>query len=143
EAQRDLGRFQGGREDELLAWLARILFNNLANVGRSFRATQMRALGREVSLDDPDRARQAHDLTRETPAPSDRPVSREELLGLEDALARLPERYRQAIRLRVEEGLTFEQVGEALGCSAEAARKLWVRAVDLLHKAMGPPHEPA
>jgi RNA polymerase sigma-70 factor (ECF subfamily) len=142
EAQRDFGQFHGGREDELLAWLSRILVNNLANVSRSFRDTQRRALGREVPLHDLNRAPQARDVSLETPSPSDKAVAHEELAALERALSRLSERNREAIRLRLEERLTFEQVGDALGCSADAARKLWARAVDLLQKEMGPPHEP-
>jgi RNA polymerase sigma-70 factor (ECF subfamily) len=141
EAQRDFGRFQGGCEDELLAWLSRVLVNNLANVSRSFRDTQRRELGREVPLHPPNTAQQANDVSLETPSPGDKAVAREELAVLERALSRLSERYRQAIRLRLEERLTFEQVGDTLGCSADAARKLWARAVDQLRKEMGPPHE--
>src|SRR5262249_7443769 len=50
EAQRDFGQFQGSRKEEVVAWLSRILLNNLANVSRHFRGTAMRALQREVSL---------------------------------------------------------------------------------------------
>jgi RNA polymerase sigma factor (sigma-70 family) len=48
------------------------------------------------------------------------------------ALQRLPERSRQAIILRLWNKLTFAQVGEQLGCSEVAARKLFQRAAEEL-----------
>src|SRR5262249_28239413 len=51
EAQRDFGRFHGTTEADVLAWLRRILLNNIANVRQHYRATQKRELSREVSLD--------------------------------------------------------------------------------------------
>src|SRR5689334_5788737 len=39
EAQRDFAQFHGHTEDELRAWLARVLLNNLANITRQYRAT--------------------------------------------------------------------------------------------------------
>src|SRR5436190_23322173 len=48
KAQRHFGRFQGDSEVELLAWLRRLLLNNLANFARQYRDTNKRRLGREV-----------------------------------------------------------------------------------------------
>ncbi len=42
EAQRDFAQFHGNREEELLAWLDRILANNIANESRRYRGTDMR-----------------------------------------------------------------------------------------------------
>src|SRR4051794_37421346 len=39
EAQRDFPRFHGDSEAELLAWLRRLLLNNVANFTRSYRGT--------------------------------------------------------------------------------------------------------
>jgi DNA-directed RNA polymerase specialized sigma24 family protein len=44
-------------------------------------------------------------------------------------LGRLPPHYRRVIELRVWEGLAFEDIGRALGLSANAAEKLYARAV--------------
>ena len=41
----------------------------------------------------------------------------------------LASRNEQAIRLRSDLGLSFAEMGVALSCSANAARKLWARAV--------------
>src|SRR5262245_29910755 len=51
EAQRDFARFQGTSEAELLAWLRRLLLNNVANFTRRYRETAKRQTGREVPLE--------------------------------------------------------------------------------------------
>src|SRR5215467_12834077 len=53
EAQRDFARFDGTSEAELLAWLRRILVNNLGNFSRRYHGTHRRALDREVELRQP------------------------------------------------------------------------------------------
>jgi RNA polymerase sigma factor (sigma-70 family) len=48
---------------------------------------------------------------------------------LNAAVAELSEQARNLIRLRNVERRSFAEVGSMLGCSADAARKRWVRAV--------------
>jgi RNA polymerase sigma factor (sigma-70 family) len=61
---------------------------------------------------------------------------REETAELEAAIGRLPDDYRQAIRLRSIQRLSFAEVGQRLGRSAKASRKLWVRAIARLQKEL-------
>jgi RNA polymerase sigma-70 factor (ECF subfamily) len=138
EAKRHFARFRGTSNDELLAWLCRIQRNNLLNLTRNYRAARRRAVAREVAF--PGSAAQAG-LACETPSPSERVSAGEEAAALTASLARLPERYQQVLRYRHEHGMTFSQIGAALGCTAEAARKLWARAVDRLQREL-PPHDP-
>ncbi len=49
-AYRDIEAFQGRSRGELLAWLRRILRNNLADQRRQYRGTQKRRIGRELPL---------------------------------------------------------------------------------------------
>src|SRR5262245_9801346 len=42
EAHRDFNQFRGADEAELLAWLRRLLLNNVANFGRRYRGTEKR-----------------------------------------------------------------------------------------------------
>jgi RNA polymerase sigma-70 factor (ECF subfamily) len=56
-------------------------------------------------------------------------VERERAEAVRRALGRLPEEYRRVIRLRYEEGRSFEDIGGVLGCTPNAAGKLWRRAV--------------
>src|SRR5581483_9500690 len=41
-------RFVGTRQDEVLAWLRRVLLNHLANVREHYQSTRKRQVGREV-----------------------------------------------------------------------------------------------
>ncbi len=53
---------------------------------------------------------------------------------LRAALERLPERMRQAVLWRQQKGYSFDEIGDQLGCSNVAARRLWLRALDQLHR---------
>jgi RNA polymerase sigma-70 factor (ECF subfamily) len=81
------------------------------------------------------------DIVGSTPPPEAELIAREERAVLEEAIARLSEDYRRVILLRHKEGLSFAAVGQALGRSADAARKLWARAVEALQELMER-HEP-
>lgn len=140
EAQRDFPAFQGRSEADLLAWLRRILLHNLANATRHFRATGKRQLGREVALDDAPLHELVNGITSHH-SPSSEAVAREQDEALRRAVERLPEGYRRVIRWRSYERLSFADIGQRLGRSAEAARKLWARAVEELKQALEPPLE--
>lgn len=132
QAQRHFEGFRGRTQPELLAWLRRILECQLSNARRRHHGTQMRDATRELPLDalSTDEARSA--LTGTGPSPSHHALRLESLMLLEQALARLPAHYRQVIALRHQDGRAFEEIGRALGCSTEAARKLWNRAIHQL-----------
>ena len=54
-----------------------------------------------------------------------------------EALLRLPEHYQEVVAWHQRERLTFEEIGRRRGISAEAARKLWMRALGRLRKELG------
>ena len=60
---------------------------------------------------------------------------------LERAMVQLPEHYREALRLRHQESCTFAEIGRRTGRSAEAARKVWARAVEQLKQVIKPSHD--
>ncbi len=134
EAHRHFGRFRGRTRPELLTWLRRILECRLANTRRWHQQTGKRA-GREVGLDAfgvPD----GRGLACTEPSPSGHAIGNELAEALERALAHLPETRRQAVLLRHREGCSFEEIGGRIGCSPEAARKLWNRAIHQLRNAL-------
>jgi len=140
EAQRDFGQFRGGTEDELLAWLRRLLLNNLANFARQYRGTRKRAVNREVRLSGPDsQGASGGNIAGAEPTPSSAFQRDEEYEALQGALVRLPDEYRQVISWRYEEDLSFDEIGVRLGRTANAARKLWLRAVERLEREMEGP----
>jgi RNA polymerase sigma-70 factor, ECF subfamily len=138
DAQRDFGRFQGGSEKELLAWLRQILLHNLAHFHRSYRATAKRDAQREVPLPGPAPTSEGGaDIAGRTPTPSQEAVAREEAESVRQALERLPEECREVLALRHKEQLTFEEIGRRMGRSTSGARALWLRAVELLDGELG------
>ena len=138
EAQRDFERFQGTSAEELRAWLRRVLLNNVANFTRQFRQRAKRDVGREVSLE---AGGSSHErgvgLAAGTLSPSEEALAQEQAQALARAIERLPPDYRQVLALRHEEQLTFEQIGQKMQRTANAARMLWLRAVERLQKEMG------
>jgi RNA polymerase sigma-70 factor (ECF subfamily) len=135
EAQRDFGRFRGSSADELRAWLRQVLVNNVGAFTRQFRATGKRAVAREVALaGDTSMGGLAGGLTGPTLSPSALAIEHEEALSLRRALERLPEEHRKVVVLRFEGGLSFEDIGNLTDRSADAARKLWWRAMERLRQ---------
>jgi len=140
EAQKDLVNFRGKSEAELMAWLRRVLLNNLANFRRQFRTNGKRDVSREVPMQGGDSSvPSVGELATSDLSPSGAARAHEEAAAVEAALARLPEDYRQAIVLRHQQGLSFAEIGAALGRSPEAVRKLWARAIEALQEQLGPP----
>jgi RNA polymerase sigma-70 factor (ECF subfamily) len=140
EAQRDFGRFVGESEDELLAWLRQMLVHNLLNFTRRYRTTQKRKLGREIVLPTSNSSSvPVPSPCAAGPSPSAEAVKHEHAERLEQAMARLPEDYRRVILLRYQDEQTFEEIGRVMNRSANAARKLWLRAVERLQDEMDAP----
>ena len=100
----------------------------------AFCGTGKRQTGREVQLD-------AADSKFDGPlavlddghsTPSAHVVGEEDATRLLAALNLLPEEHRQVVWLRNWEGLSFDEVGHRTGRTAEAARKVFFRAVQRL-----------
>lgn len=137
EAHQGFRHFQGQSPEEVQAWLRRALLNNVLDATRHFRQVERRAVGREVSVASDDWAQaEAHALIDPGPSPSWLAVVAEERQALWTALDELPTHYRAAIELRNLRFLTYEQMASELGLSADAARKLWGRAIVALAKRL-------
>jgi RNA polymerase sigma-70 factor (ECF subfamily) len=75
-------------------------------------------------------------------SPSRELMRQEQAHALLAAIAGLPEHYRQVVVWHHREGATFEEIADRLETTAEAARKVWVRALVRLRDALGPSHDP-
>jgi RNA polymerase sigma-70 factor (ECF subfamily) len=134
KAQQEFHRFDGATESQLLAWLRAILLNHAANCARRF-ATDMRAVGREVALDaNNSREAWANCASAPGPSPSEAFLAQERDEALEEALTQLPEHYRQVVQRHNQENLSFEDIGRLTGQTADAVRKIWVRALRRLRQ---------
>ena len=140
EAHRDFDDFQGGSEQEWLAWLRKILTHNVADFVRQYRGTAKRQVRREVPFRDPAQSGLAPGAA-EPAAPGGTPS--QEFLRLDSelrvaaALAELPADYQEVIVLRNLQRLSFNEVAEQMGRSRPAVQMLWMRAIKRLQRAFG------
>jgi RNA polymerase sigma-70 factor (ECF subfamily) len=140
EAKRDFGQFAGRSTEEFQAWLRRLLLNNVANVIRGYHGTEKR----DISKENPAERCDLHatlPLAGEGRTASSIVMKNELLDALQLAIQRLPGHYQDVIQWRNYDRASFEEIGQRLERSAEAARKLWVRAVELLQQELDTSHE--
>jgi RNA polymerase sigma-70 factor (ECF subfamily) len=133
EAQQAFNQFRGTSEEEFLVWIRQILLHRVNRFTRHYRGTQKRSSAREIVLDPNDSAAYpAHQ-----PTPSTEAAANDQYEAVQEVLARLPNDYQAVIRMKYVDGMSFEDIGRAIGRSAEAARKVWMRAVERLRDEMG------
>jgi RNA polymerase sigma-70 factor (ECF subfamily) len=143
EAHRDFHQFRGQTTAEFVAWLRKIVVNNLLRVVEQHVLAEKRDVRREISMDEIGRRleqstmRLENFLVQASESPSGHAVRNENEILLADALAALPEDYREILVLRHIEGLPFEEVAKRMDRSAGAVRMLWLRALKKLRETMG------
>jgi RNA polymerase sigma-70 factor (ECF subfamily) len=140
EAHRNFARFRGTSEPELVRWLRQILAANLADLLRRYLGTQGRDVRLEREIEDAfDRSSVLLDrgLVAPQSSPSQQAVRREQAVLLADALAQLPDDYREVLVLRHLEGLRFPEVARQMGRSIASVEKLWMRGLARLRLLMG------
>ena len=139
QAHQNWERFRGTTEGELLAWLRRILAARTADLMRHYLGSQRRdvRLERELAAE-LDRSSQDLDggLLAKQDSPSAQVARREQGVLLADALALLPEDYREVLILRHMEGLSFPEVAQRLGRTLDAVKKVWTRALARLRQSL-------
>ena len=140
EAFQAADRIRAGTEAERLAYLRKVLANNLADAARRYGA-ERRDLGRERPLDAAvadSSAKLKAWLAASDPTPSAQAERHEHLLHLARALGQLPDDQRAAIELKYLQGWTVADIGAQLGKSETAVGELLYRGVkqlkDLLHE---------
>ncbi len=134
EAQNQIGEFRGASEADLLAWLRQILNHNLQDIRRRYFRAEKRRIDREQPLSDGSGMRDA--LADSTDSPSVLVSNDEQAQRLCQALTCLREDYRQVIQMRNWQLMSFSEIGSRLNRSEDAARKLWVRALEQLRSGL-------
>jgi RNA polymerase sigma-70 factor (ECF subfamily) len=138
QAHASFGDFRGGSEQELLAWLRRILASKFANHVRKYLGTRRRDVHLEVQLDQElDRSSQIAQSLASQSSPSGSAARREQAVLLAEALDRLQSDYREVIILHHLQELPFPEVAKHMGRSVGAVEKLWVRALAALRHQLG------
>lgn len=142
EAFRDFAGFQGAARPEFLAWLRRIMINNLLRAAEKHRGAQLRSVNRELRPDCLDAVAAPSGAVLQATLANSGPSPRSKVSGLEQSeilfstLAELSPDHRQVLVLRHLQGLPFKDVAQQMGRTSVAARGLWVRAMDELRRRL-------
>ena len=142
EAHRHFGRFEGSDERQFAFWLRQILAGKVANLVRHYFGTQGRdiRLEQQLAVDLENSSRMlGQELVASLTSPSQQAMHREQSVLLADALAQLPEDYREVIILRHFEELTFPDVARRMERTQDSVEKLWLRALVRLRQGFGEP----
>lgn len=139
DAHRSFKGFRGSSEQEFVAWLRSIFATRLSMLLRHYLGTQGRDLrreqGLEVNLDQTSQLLE-RGLFANGNSPSQSVIRREQGILLAEALAKLPEDYREIVMLRHLEDLPFADVATRMNRSVDSVQKLWVRALAKLRTLM-------
>jgi RNA polymerase sigma-70 factor (ECF subfamily) len=126
EVARKIDDFESRGAAAFYRWMVEIARFKLMEAGRAGRA-------KKRALEAPLNASVIGDHT----SPSGRAMRGERARGLHEALATLPERQAEAVRLRYLEGLTVAESAERLDVSADALKSLVSRAMAGLAERLG------
>jgi RNA polymerase sigma-70 factor (ECF subfamily) len=139
QAVQGLDGFRGHTEEEFRAWLRQILARHLCHLDRDLHRDK-RDIRREQSMEQKLAAssiRLQGLLAGNGPSPSQKVMLGEHVLRLAEAVERLPESQREAIRLHYLEGMKLSEVGEQLGKSPGAIAGLLHRGMKTLRSQLG------
>ena len=128
-AQMNLNQFVGDSETEFKAWLRTILVNDIHKNRRKFR-TKKRDVKQEVNIQE--QSAVSRGLLDEQLTPSSEAIRNEKDRALTVAISKLTEEQQQVIHMRNFEELSFEEIGNRMNRSADAARKMWARTIEVL-----------
>ena len=104
---KNLDRCQG--EEYLQAWISRITHNACMDALRKKKGKPTESLDEMMDFDDGEAAKQVPD---EAPTPEERLMQKEVAAQIEQALQKLPLKYRTLILLRDWQGHSYEEVAE-------------------------------
>jgi len=139
EAHKSFASFRGGSEGEFVAWLRQIMTAVLCACVRRYLGTQKRDIRLERTFSeglDQSSLRLERGFVDQHSSPSQGAIRREQAVLLADALAKLPEHYRDVLVFRHLEGLSFPEIAQRMGRSLDSVEKLWVRGLDRLRQVL-------
>jgi RNA polymerase sigma-70 factor, ECF subfamily len=112
------------RDAQFRTWLFRIAINQCYNFLKS-----RRKFGDPLDCDE-------LNLATTEPSPEADLITRDDRRRLYEALERLPAKQRAVITLKVEQGLSYQEISQVLGGTAGAARVNYCQALKTLKKHM-------
>jgi RNA polymerase sigma-70 factor (ECF subfamily) len=139
EAHRNFSNFRGTEEATFVAWLRGILAAKISNLLRHYLGTQGRDIRRERELEiNLDQSSQMLDrgLFAQDSTPSRQVSRREQGVLLSQALAQLPDDYREVMIQRHLEERSFPEIAQHMNRSVDSVQKLWVRGLARLRDCL-------
>jgi RNA polymerase sigma-70 factor, ECF subfamily len=139
EAHKDFAGFRGNSEAEFVAWLRQVMASVLCGALRKYLGTKKRDIRLERTLqEDLDRSSLLLGRGFADPhsSPSQQAARREQSVILANALAKLPDDYREVLVLRHLNEMTFPEISRRMDRSLDSVEKLWVRGLSRLRKIL-------
>lgn len=141
EAVRSLGAIDLSERDPF-SWLCQLAERRIIDAHRRFFEAQKRDAGREAPLGTPGGDSQHAalvDLLVASMTTASQAFSRNlREVKLMEAMTKLPEEHREALRLRYIEGLPSKEIAEKLGKTDGAVRVMLTRSLGKLQELLGP-----
>ena len=126
-------------EGGLIRWFSTLIANQIADQ-TDYYQTHKRSIAKEISLDEALLNGEEEGTVMEPRSPDLTPsgelIVSERVRFMESLIDRLSLEYQEVIRQRNIEGLEFGEIGRLMNRSADAARKLYHRAIDRLTTEM-------
>jgi RNA polymerase sigma-70 factor (ECF subfamily) len=132
KAYRALPKFRG--DSAFYTWLYRIAINTAKN---HMVAARRRPLAYSEDIDDPERY-EWHASLQDTDSPERQAMGDELRAAIEKAIGSLPEDLRTAIMLREIDGLSYDEIAQAMDCPVGTVRSRIFRARDAIDKSIRP-----
>jgi RNA polymerase sigma-70 factor, ECF subfamily len=132
KAYRALGSFRG--DSAFYTWLYRIAINTAKN---ALVSNRRRPVDFDLDLQDPEQY-ERHARLKESDTPEGVLLTEEIRRVVERAMEQLPEDLRTAIVLRELEGLSYEEIAEAMDCPVGTVRSRIFRAREAIDKKLKP-----
>ncbi|MDD2759569.1 MAG: RNA polymerase sigma factor RpoE [Methylomonas sp.] len=132
KAYRALGDFRG--DSAFYTWLYRIAINTAKNylLSRSRRHSDF-----EVDMQDAEQLESASQL-KDIETPEHQMMNEQIIAVIKSAIERLPEEMRIAITLREFEGMSYEEIAEAMDCPIGTVRSRIFRAREAIDEKLNP-----
>lgn len=132
KAYRALGNFRG--ESAFYTWLYRIAINTAKNY---LMSRSRRSVDTQVDLQDAEEIEKAPQL-QVIDTPESHLLNEEIVDTIKSAIAKLPEEMRIAIMLREFEGMSYEEIAEAMDCPVGTVRSRIFRAREAIDNKLNP-----
>jgi RNA polymerase sigma-70 factor, ECF subfamily len=136
-AYRALGNFRG--EAQFYTWLYRIAVNSAKKALMDLKRDPLVVdAARRSSGDDEDESPRSDDDLHTTETPDSALAAKQIAEAVNAALEDLPEELRQAVTLREMEGLSYEEIAEAMNCPIGTVRSRIFRAREAISVRVKP-----